>query len=113
MRERNLKGTTACATNGVTPTVCSRQKHEHEHGIYREWLGLKELSRYADVSERTLRGWIHSPADPLPAAKVCGKVLVRRSDFDAYLQRHRIRTLEELNVDGIVRDVLQEAAHGS
>ena len=113
MREQNLKGTAASTTNDVTPTDCSRPQREHEHGIYREWLGLKELSRYADVSERTLRAWIHSPADPLPAAKVCGKVLVRRADFDAYLQRHRIKTLEELNVDGIVRDILQEAAHGS
>src|SRR6516225_10491091 len=79
----------------------------------REWLGLRELTEYADISERTLRSWIYSAIDPLPAAKVCGKVLVRRADFDAYLQRHRIKTLEELNVDGIVRDILQEAAHGS
>ena len=113
MREQKPKGTTASTTNVVTPTVCSRPQHEHEHGICREWLGLKEVSRYANVSERTLRAWIHSPADPLPAAKVCGKVLVRRSDFDDYLQRHRIKTLEELKIDGIVRDILQEAAHGS
>ena len=110
MRERNLEGPKASA-NGLEPTVSSRPKHEHE--VYREWLGLKELSRYADVSERTLRTWIHSPADPLRAVKVCGKVLVRKSDFDAYLQQHRIKTLEELNVDGIVRSILREAAHGS
>ena len=78
----------------------------------REWLGLRELTQYADVSERTLRSWIYSPVDPLPAAKVSGKVLVRKSDFDAYLQRYRIRPLEELNVDAIVRDVMKGAANG-
>lgn len=78
----------------------------------REWLGLKELSYYADISERTLRSWIYSPVDPLPAAKVCGKVLVRRSDFDAYLERHWIKPLEEINLDAIVNDVIKGIAHG-
>ncbi len=79
----------------------------------REWLGLRELTQYANISERTIRSWIYSPRDPLPAAKVCGKVLVRRADFDSFLQRHRVKPLEEINVDAIVRDVLKGAAHGS
>jgi hypothetical protein len=78
----------------------------------REWLGLRELTQYADISERTLRSWIYSPVDPLPAAKVSGKVLVRKSDFDAYLERHQIRPLEELNLDAIVRDVIKGVADG-
>lgn len=73
--------------------------------IEREWLGLRELTQYACVSERTLRGWIYSPTDPLPATKVCGKVLVRKSEFDAFLQRHRIRPVK-IDIDAIVRDVL-------
>ena len=111
MRERNSEGATPSANNGLEPTVYSRSREER--GIYREWLGLKDLSRYADVSERTLRTWIHSPADPLCAVKVRGKVLVRKADFDAFLQSHRIKTLEELNVDGIVRNIMREVAHGS
>ena len=79
----------------------------------REWLGLRELTQYANISERTLRSWIYSPRDPLPAAKVCGKVLVRRTDFDSYLQRHRVKSLEEINVDAIVRDVLKGVTNGS
>jgi len=78
----------------------------------REWLGLRELTQYADISERTLRSWIYAPVDPLPASKVSGKVLVRKSDFDAYLQRYRIRPLEGVSVDAIVRDVLKGAANG-
>ena len=76
--------------------------------INREWLGLRDLTYYAHVSERTIRSWIRSPVNPLPAVKV----LVRRSDFDAFLQRFRIRQLEEINIDSIVRDVLKGDADG-
>lgn len=86
---------------------------EHSTGkTSREWLGFRDLMEYADVSERTLRGWIYSPVDPLPASKVSGKVLVRKSDFDAYPQRYRIKPLGEVNVDNIVREVLKGAANG-
>jgi hypothetical protein len=86
---------------------------EHSTGkTSREWLGFRGLMEYADVSERTLREWIYSPVDPLPASKVSGKVLVRKSDFDAYLQRYRIKPLEEVNVDNIVREVLKGEANG-
>jgi hypothetical protein len=78
----------------------------------REWLGLKELSFYADLSERTLRSWIYSPVDPLPAVKVRGKVLVRRSDFDAYLQKHRISRLSTINLDAVVNDVVNGVRNG-
>lgn len=74
----------------------------------REWLGLRELSIYANLCERTLRSWIHSPRDPLPAVKVRGKVLIRKSDFDRYLERHRVQPLAALDVDRIVSDVLGE-----
>jgi excisionase family DNA binding protein len=72
----------------------------------REWLGLRELSVYANVSERTLRLWIRSPRDPLPATKIRGKVLVRRTDFDRFLERHQIQPLAAIDVDRIVDEVL-------
>jgi len=80
---------------------------------WREWLGLKELTQCANLSERTIRTWIHSPIDPLPAAKMCGKVLVRRADFDSYLQRHRVKPLEEINIHAIVQNVMKGATDGS
>lgn len=58
------------ATDVETPPI-----HEFSVRTSKEWLGLKELTRYADISQRTLRSWIYSAVDPLPAAKVCGKVL--------------------------------------
>ena len=72
-----------------------------------EWLSLRGLGEYAQVSERTLRSWIHAGVDSLPAVKIGGKVLVRREEFDSWLERHKITPLESVQVDGIVREVLQ------
>ncbi len=72
-----------------------------------EWLGLRHLAEYSDTSERTLRMWIHSPVEPLPAVRIGGKILVRRADFDAWLQRHKIEPLATDDVDAIVREVVE------
>jgi hypothetical protein len=75
-------------------------------GIEREWLSLRELTEYAAISERTLRLWMHRERNPLPAVQVEGKILVRRSVFDAWLERHRIRATQAVDVDAIVGDLL-------
>jgi excisionase family DNA binding protein len=59
-----------------------------------EWLDLKALRQHACVSERTIRDWIHRPADPLPAARVGTKILVRRSVFDRWLEAHEIKRVD-------------------
>jgi excisionase family DNA binding protein len=75
----------------------------------REWLGLRELSQYAAVSERTLRSWLRLPVNPLPAAQVGTKILVRRSQFDAWLERHRIKPRDFVDVDAIVSTLVRNA----
>ena len=77
-----------------------------------EWLDLRRLRSYPPVSEKTLRGWIHSPVDPLPAVRIKGKILVRKSVFDEWLERHLINSLESVDIDGIVRDVLKGKSDG-
>jgi len=59
-----------------------------------EWLDLKTLQRYACVSERTLREWIHRPVNPLPASQVGTKMLIRRSAFDQWLEQHQIKSVD-------------------
>jgi excisionase family DNA binding protein len=59
-----------------------------------EWLDLKALQGYACVSERTLREWIHRPTNPLPAARVGTKILIRRSTFDQWLENHRLKSAD-------------------
>ncbi len=61
--------------------------------IEAEWLDLKRLQRYACVSERTLRGWIHRPENPLPASRV-GNKLVRRSILDRWLEAHQVKRVD-------------------
>ena len=72
-----------------------------------EWLSLRGLGEYAQVSERTLRGWIHSGVDPLPAVKIRGKVLVRRQQFDSWVERHKIQSLEGAQIDSIVKEIVE------
>jgi excisionase family DNA binding protein len=72
-----------------------------------EWMDLKSLQRYADVSERTLREWIHRASNPLPAARVGSKILVRRVAFDHWLENHRLKTVDvSCIVDELVAGVV-------
>lgn len=80
------------------------QKPTHE--LRAEWLGLKQLTQYANISERTVRAWIHSPVDSLPAVRVRGKILVRRSEFDLWLANHRVKPLENVDLNDIVKGIL-------
>ena len=70
-----------------------------------EWMDLRALQRYACVSERTLRQWIHRPVDPLPAVRVGTKILVRRSAFDAWLEVHRMKRID---VDIILEEMITD-----
>ena len=69
-----------------------------------EWLDLRGLTKYAAVSERTLRAWIHDQVDPLPASQVGNKILVRRRAFDDYLEKHKVRSAA--SVDHVVEEIL-------
>ncbi len=77
--------------------------------VDREWFGIRELTQYAAVSERTLREWMHRETDALPAVRVDGKILVRRSQFDSWLERHRITQTKRVDLDAIVNDLLRNA----
>ena len=84
-------------------------RHEHNSAGL-EWLDLRRLRDYAAVSNRTLRAWIHSPVDPLPAVRVSTKILVRRSEFDAWMQLHRIK---QVDLGCIVSEVVEAVTNGS
>ena len=65
------------------------------------YFDLKTLSEYSCLSENTLR--YHIKHRSLPAYKVKGKILVRKSEFDEWITDHRmeIEDLEAL-VDEVV-----------
>jgi len=61
-----------------------------------EWLDLRRLQEYATVSNQTLPASIHSAVDPLPAARIRGKILVNRRAFDAWLREHPVKPSNSL-----------------
>jgi hypothetical protein len=74
-----------------------------------EWMDLKALQRYASVCDRTLREWIHLPINPLPAVQVAhGKILVRRTHFDCWLEAHPFQAIDSIDVDGVANEIISQ-----
>ena len=55
----------------------------------RDLLTIKQLVAYSALSERTLRDYIKAPLQALPCYRIGVKVLVRKSEFDAWMLQHR------------------------
>ncbi len=70
------------------------------------YLPLRALARYAGLSVRTLRTYLVHGSSPLPHYRIGGKVLVRRSEFDAWAARFRVTARPV--VDDLVNEVLAD-----
>jgi len=73
------------------------------------YLTLKAAAEYGGVSVRWLRTALTDPVHPLPCYRPGGKggkVLVRRSDFDAWMAR--FRAVGDADLDAMVREVLRD-----
>jgi hypothetical protein len=70
------------------------------------FLPMRALATYSGLSVRTLRALLTAPAHPLPCYRIGGKLLVRRSDYDAWAARYR--HVGRPDVDGLVADVLRD-----
>lgn len=53
------------------------------------YLSLRALAAYSSLSERLLRSFLSAPEHPLPHYRVGGRVLVKRAEFDAWIQVFR------------------------
>ena len=69
-----------------------------------EYMDLKALASYACMSVSCLRDYIHS--GDLPAFKIKGKVLVKRSEFDAWMDSNRIIPDWQALADKAVNQIL-------
>src|SRR5262249_18508861 len=54
-----------------------------------QFLPLRALAAYSGLSVRKLRQCLEDPAHPVPCYRVGGKILVRRSEFDAWIAVYR------------------------
>ncbi len=70
------------------------------------FLSLRALAAYACVSVRKLRDYFDDPAHPLPHYRVGGKIVVRRSEFDQWMQHFRRRA--DADVEHVVNEVLRD-----
>jgi hypothetical protein len=60
------------------------------------FLDLRALTHYSNLSVRTLTRHLHDLEHPLPHYKVRGKILVRRSEFDRWMEGFRRRPQQDL-----------------
>ena len=70
------------------------------------FLSLRTLASYSCVSVRKLREYLHDPVHPLPHYRVGGKIVVRRSEFDRWMQQFRRRG--DADVERVVSEVLRD-----
>ena len=71
------------------------------------FLDLRGLSKYSSLGIGTLRDYIRSAG--LPHFKLKGKILVRVSEFDIWLESFRVDAKQGLN--DIVNDVMESLKH--
>jgi hypothetical protein len=70
------------------------------------YLPLPDLARYSGLPVRRLRDHLRDAAHPLPHYRIGGRVVVKRSEYDAWVQHFHC----ESNVapeDRLARDILE------
>jgi hypothetical protein len=68
------------------------------------YLSLKALAAYGGLSVRKLRDYLRHPSHRLPHYRVERMILIRRSEFDAWIAAYR--RVGETDIDQIVDDIL-------
>ncbi len=69
------------------------------------YFDLKGLEVYSALKVPTLRDYIKS--GDLPCFKLKGKILIRKSEFDTWLEGYRLNKKQDLNhlVDSVIGDM--------
>ena len=68
------------------------------------FLSLRALATYSGLGVRTLRGYLTDPGHPLPHYRIGGKIVVRRSEYDAWAAQ--FKAFRNQSVDQVVAEVL-------
>ncbi len=70
------------------------------------YLSLRGLAGYSGLSTRKLRMHLSDVRHPIPCYRVGRKILVRRSDFDAWMAAYR--AARGIDLDRLVTEVLRD-----
>lgn len=54
------------------------------------YLSLRSLAAYSDLAVRTLRDYCNHPKHPMPHYRMDGKILVKRSEFEAWIRTFKV-----------------------
>ena len=73
--------------------------------VGKDYLSLRSLAEVSGLSVRTLRGYLTDPIGPLPHFRTAGKILVKRTDFDEWIERFKVT--KSATLDAVVDDVVQ------
>ena len=83
-----------------------RQERQNVRDMDDQYMSVRSLSAYADISVRTLRALLVRRHAPLPHYRIGGKILVRRSEFDPWAAEFKI-VRPPLDLDAVVGDVMR------
>ena len=75
-------------------------------GLKDQYFDLEGLSAYSMLKVPTLREYIKEKK--LPAFKVKGKLLIRRREFDSWIEKFRVKD----RIDTLVNDVMSDMNKG-
>jgi predicted DNA-binding transcriptional regulator AlpA len=70
-----------------------------------KYLKLKAMSAYSGISIRKLRECIKDAEHPLPCFRMEGMILVKRSEFDRWMERHF--RLRKRDIDQVIDEVMK------
>lgn len=76
-----------------------------------QYLDLRALATYSSCSVRWLRDRLTDRVAPLPYHRIGGKILIRREDFDVWINQFRtVRPSTELGalVDDVLTDLFKK-----
>jgi predicted DNA-binding transcriptional regulator AlpA len=70
------------------------------------FLPLEALASYSGLSRRKLWDYLTDPAHPLPCYRIGGKIVVRRSEYDAWAAHYR--QIGDVDLDKVVAAALKD-----
>jgi excisionase family DNA binding protein len=76
-----------------------------------QYFDLQGLSTYSSIPISTLRDYLRK--QNLPHFKTGGKILVKRSEFDAWIETHRVNRVQDLKelTNSIMKDLTLHRIH--